>query len=155
MSSEAPKMKPTLGLTGLTMNAMALIAPGAFLWLTYAQQCQYGAPLAGSDMWFGIVAALALCFATAISYAEFAKLYPGAGSSYFFAEQAFLNHTKYFKFARPRGWVRTPSRRGARFALRARRRPARMWNGITNSGAVFASPPYHERGATCRRKRPR
>jgi len=26
-------MKPTLGLTGLTMNAMALIAPGAFLWL--------------------------------------------------------------------------------------------------------------------------
>jgi basic amino acid/polyamine antiporter, APA family len=28
-------MKPTLGLTGLTMNAMALIAPGAFLWLTF------------------------------------------------------------------------------------------------------------------------
>ena len=31
----APEMKPTLGLTGLTMNAMALIAPGAFLWLTF------------------------------------------------------------------------------------------------------------------------
>ncbi len=29
------KMTPTLGLTGLTMNAMALIAPGAFLWLTF------------------------------------------------------------------------------------------------------------------------
>ena len=28
-------MKPTLGLTGLTVNAMALIAPGAFLWLTF------------------------------------------------------------------------------------------------------------------------
>ena len=97
---EPPKMKPTLGLTGLTMNAMALIAPGAFLWLTFAQQSQYGAPMAGSDMWFGIVAALALCFATAISYAEFSKLYPGAGSSYFFAEQAFLNHTKHYKFAR-------------------------------------------------------
>ena len=26
---------PTLGLTGATMNAMALIAPGAFLWTTF------------------------------------------------------------------------------------------------------------------------
>jgi basic amino acid/polyamine antiporter, APA family len=93
-------MKGTLGLTGLTMNAMALIAPGAFLWLTFAQQCQYGAPMAGSAIWFGIVAALALCFATAISYAELAKLFPGAGSSYFFAEQAFLSKTHAYKFAR-------------------------------------------------------
>ena len=36
-------MKPTLGLTGLTMNAMALIAPGAFLWLTFAAQGNAGA----------------------------------------------------------------------------------------------------------------
>ena len=41
-----------------------------------------------------------LCFATAISYAELSKLYPGAGSSYFFAEQAFLSKTKAYKFAR-------------------------------------------------------
>jgi basic amino acid/polyamine antiporter, APA family len=34
-------MKPTLGLTGSTMNAMALIAPGAFLWLTFAGQAAY------------------------------------------------------------------------------------------------------------------
>src|SRR5581483_6692453 len=95
-----PKMKATLGLTGLTMNAMALIAPGAFLWLTFAQQSQYGAPMAGSDIWFGIFAALMLCFATAISYAELSKLFPGAGSSYFFAEQAFLGKTRAFKFAR-------------------------------------------------------
>jgi len=80
-------VRPTLGLTGLTVNAMALIAPGAFLWLTYQMQSLYGAPLAGSSMWFGIVAALLLCFATAISYAELSKLYPGAGSSYFFAER--------------------------------------------------------------------
>jgi amino acid transporter len=93
-------MKKTLGLTGLTMNAMALIAPGAFLWLTYAQQSQYGAPMAGSAIWFGILAALLLCFATAISYAELSKLYPGAGSSYFFAEQAFLSKTNAYKFAR-------------------------------------------------------
>jgi APA family basic amino acid/polyamine antiporter len=92
--------KPTLGLTGLTMNAMALIAPGAFLWLTYAQQSLYGAPTAGMSMWFGIVLALLLCFATAICYAELSKLYPGAGSSYVFAEQAFLSKTKAFKFAR-------------------------------------------------------
>ena len=92
--------KPTLGLTGLTINAMALIAPGAFLWLTFQMQSLYGAPLAGQAMWFGIVAALLLCFATAISYAELSKLYPGAGSSYFFAEQAFLSKTKAYKYAR-------------------------------------------------------
>jgi APA family basic amino acid/polyamine antiporter len=100
LSSEAPKMKPTLGLTGLTVNAMALIAPGAFLWLTFAPQCLTGAPYAGMSMWFGILAALALCFATAISYAELSKLYPGAGSSYFFAEQAFLAKTQHARYAR-------------------------------------------------------
>ena len=92
--------RSTLGLTGLTINAMALIAPGAFLWLTFQIQALYGAPMAGSAMWFGIVGALLLCFATAISYAELSKLYPGAGSSYFFAEQAFLRKTKAYKFAR-------------------------------------------------------
>src|SRR6516162_2921524 len=92
--------KATLGLTGLTSNAMALIAPGAFLWLTFQIQSLYGAPLAGCAMWFGIVAALLLCFATAISYAELSKLFPGAGSSYLYAEQAFLSKTKAYKFAR-------------------------------------------------------
>jgi basic amino acid/polyamine antiporter, APA family len=95
-----PTAKPTLGLTGLTINAMALIAPGAFLWLTFQIQSLYGAPMAGTAMWFGIVAALLLCFATAISYAELSKIYPGAGSSYFYAEQAFLSKTKAYKFAR-------------------------------------------------------
>ncbi len=92
--------KKTLGLTGLTSNAMALIAPGAFLWLTYNEQSLYGAPAAGMSMWIGIVFALALCLATAIAYAELSKLYPGAGSSYFFAEQAFLTKKKAFRFAR-------------------------------------------------------
>ncbi len=99
-TSGQPASRATLGLTGLTINAMALIAPGAFLWLTYQIQALYGAPMAGSAMWFGIVAALLLCFATAISYAELSKLYPGAGSSYFFAEQAFLSKTHAYKFAR-------------------------------------------------------
>jgi amino acid transporter len=79
---------------------MALIAPGAFLWLTFQIQALYGAPMAGSTMWFGIIAALLLCLATAVSYAELSKLYPGAGSSYFFAEQAFLSKTHAYKFAR-------------------------------------------------------
>jgi APA family basic amino acid/polyamine antiporter len=92
--------RATLGLTGLTINAMALIAPGAFLWLTYEEQALYGAPTAGSSMWIGIVFALVLCFATAISYSELSKLYPGAGSSYLYAEQAFLSKTKAFKWAR-------------------------------------------------------
>src|SRR5664280_1269286 len=99
-ASPAKTSRQTLGLTGLTINAMALIAPGAFLWLTFQMQSLYGAPLAGSAMWAGILLALLLCFATAISYSELSKLYPGAGSSYFFAEQAFLSKTKAFRFAR-------------------------------------------------------
>jgi amino acid transporter len=93
-------MKPTLGVTGLTVNAMALIAPGAFLWLTFEEQATYGAPGAGCAIWFGMFVSLLLCYATAISYAELSKLYPGAGSSYFYAEQAFLSKTQAFKFAR-------------------------------------------------------
>ena len=98
--NDKPSTKATLGLTGLTSNAMALIAPGAFLWLTFQMQSLYGAPMAGCAMWFGILAALLLCFATAISYAELSKLFPGAGSSYLYAEQAFLSKTKAYKFAR-------------------------------------------------------
>ena len=96
--STAPEMKPTLGLTGLTMNAMALIAPGAFLWLTFYIQATTG--VTAPSMWIGIVIALLLCLATAVCYAEMAKLYPGTGSSYYFAEQAFLNHDKAWRYAR-------------------------------------------------------
>ena len=96
---EAPKMQATLGLTGVTVNAMALIAPGAFLWITFVIQAGYVMP-SGLAMWFGILVALALAYATALSYSELAKLYPGAGSSYLFAEQAFLNTTKAYRFAR-------------------------------------------------------
>jgi basic amino acid/polyamine antiporter, APA family len=96
--SEA-KMIPTLGLTGVTVNAMALIAPGAFLWITFVVQAGYAFP-SGTTMWAGIFAALMLAYATAVSYSELAKLYPGAGSSYFFAEQAFLSKTHAYRFAR-------------------------------------------------------
>jgi APA family basic amino acid/polyamine antiporter len=92
--------RATLGLTGLTSNAMALIAPGAFLWLTFGGQVLTGSPAAGMSMWLGILFALLLCLATAVAYAELSKLYPGAGSSYFFAEQAFLSKKQAFKLAR-------------------------------------------------------
>jgi len=96
--STTGEMKRTLGLTGLTSNAMALIAPGAFLWLTFLIQATEGAT--SPSMWWGIVGALLLCLSTAVCYAEMAKLYPGAGSSYYFAEQAFLNREKAWKYAR-------------------------------------------------------
>jgi basic amino acid/polyamine antiporter, APA family len=92
------EMKATLGLTGLTMNAMALIAPGAFLWLTFIAQAGEGST--APAMWIGILLALLLCLATAVCYAELAKLYPGTGSSYYFAEQSFLNHDKHWRYAR-------------------------------------------------------
>ena len=38
-------MKPSLGLTGVTINAMALIAPGAFLWTTYQLQAAPGSAM--------------------------------------------------------------------------------------------------------------
>ena len=37
-ATDASEMKRTLSLTGLTINAMALIAPGAFLWTTFQSQ---------------------------------------------------------------------------------------------------------------------
>jgi amino acid transporter len=107
---------PTLGLTGVTVNAMALIAPGAFLWITYQLQAAATAPSGASvasDMWAGIVAALILAFLTAISYAELAKIYPeaGFGSCYYFAEKAFLDreestHHKWARLAKiVTGWA--------------------------------------------------
>ena len=84
-------MVRTLGLTGVTMNAMALIAPGAFLWITF--QIQASNTGGDTDMWPGIVLALIIALLTAFSFAELARRYPdaGAGGSYYFAEKAFLD----------------------------------------------------------------
>ena len=98
MAEPSTEMKRTLGLTGLTSNAMALIAPGAFLWLTFFIQATTGST--APAMWWGIIGALILCLATAVCYAEMAKLYPGTGSSYYFAEQAMLNRDNAWKYAR-------------------------------------------------------
>lgn len=93
-----PSVKPTLGLLGVTINAMALIAPGAFLWITYQLQAAATNPAGASvasDIWGGIVVALGICFLTALSYSQLAKIYPEAGfaSCVYFAEKAFLDRT--------------------------------------------------------------
>jgi hypothetical protein len=75
------EMRSTRGFTGLTMNAMALIAPGAVLWPTFYIQAAKG--VTAPSMWLGIVVVLLLCLATAACYAELAKLYAGPGSSYY------------------------------------------------------------------------
>ena len=108
------QMKKTLGLAGLTINAMALIAPGAFLWLNYQAQAAQVDPSGVStapDMWFGLFLALILSFLTAASYAWLARRYPdaGTGSSYYFAQRALLDRGSSNKSARDAkfivGWL--------------------------------------------------
>ena len=103
--AEPGEMKKTLGLTGVTVNAMALIAPGAFLWITFqmqAAQVDFANRTTAMDMFAGLFLALILAFLTAISYAKLAELYPeaGTGSSYYFTEQAVLNEKRLSPFAR-------------------------------------------------------
>jgi len=93
-------MKTTLGLTGVTINAMALIAPGAFLWTTFQSQAGTGA----TSMWSAVFIATIIALLTAIAYAALANRYPeaGTGSSYYFAEVAILHKEehRHFRFAR-------------------------------------------------------
>jgi len=111
----APAMRRSLTLTGVTVNGMALIAPGAFLWTTFqeqAAQTNHGSPT-GLDMWPGLFFAFILAMLTAWSYSQLAKIYPsaGAGSSYYFAEAAFLDkerpeHQRYARVAKLTfGWI--------------------------------------------------
>src|ERR1700716_2636258 len=114
-TTSAPEMKKSLSLTGLTINAMALIAPGAFLWTTYQLQAAQtaGGNTTAMDMLPGLLFVLILAFLTAYAYSELANAYPqaGAGSSYFFAEAAFLEKEKkaHYQFARLSkfavGWI--------------------------------------------------
>jgi amino acid transporter len=109
------EMKRSLTLTGVTVNAMALIAPGAFLWTTFQLQSAQsaGGSSTAPDMWAGLLFALVLALLTAYSYSELARIYPdaGAGSSYYFAEAALLDkeraqHRKFARFAKLTiGWI--------------------------------------------------
>ena len=117
MASEEVAVKKTLSTTGVTINAMALIAPGAFLWITFQLQAGATGPdgktSTAFDMWQGIVFALIVAFLTALSYAEMAKIYPeaGFGSAYYFAEKTFADkasiaHQKWGRLAKlVTGWA--------------------------------------------------
>ena len=119
MSAERKRttgMKKTLGLTGVTVNAMALIAPGAFLWMTFQLQAantDVNGATTAPDMWTGIVAALIVAFLTAFAFAELARRFPdaGSGSAYYFAEKAFLDreepsHRRWARIAKfVTGWA--------------------------------------------------
>src|SRR5665213_2107619 len=106
-------MKRSLTLTGITVNAMALIAPGAFLWTTFQLQASQKGGTTASDMWTGLLFSLILALLTAYSYSELARVYPdaGTGSSYYFAEAALLEkekpgHRRYARVAKLSvGWI--------------------------------------------------
>jgi amino acid transporter len=107
-------LKKTLGLGGVTINAMALIAPGAFLWLTFQINAAQTSPSGAStafDIWPGLLLALILAFLTAASYSWLARRYPdaGPGSSYYFAQRALLDNGSSNKLARNAkfgvGWI--------------------------------------------------
>ena len=113
-TQNSPQLKKTLSLMGLTINAMALIAPGAFLWLNYQAQAAQVDPSGVStapDIWFGLFIALVLSFLTAASYAWLARRYPdaGTGSSYYFAQRALLDRGSSNRRARDAkflvGWL--------------------------------------------------
>jgi amino acid transporter len=106
-------MKRSLTLTGITVNAMALIAPGAFLWTTFQIQAAQKGGSTAPDMWTGLFVSLILALLTAYSYSELARVYPdaGTGSSYYFAEAALLDRDdpRYHRWARTAklsiGWI--------------------------------------------------
>jgi amino acid transporter len=114
-TTTAGEMQRSLTLTGVTVNAMALIAPGAFLWTTFQLQSAQtsGANSTAPDMWAGLFFSLVLALLTAYSYSELARIYPdaGTGSSYYFAEAALLDKDKahHRKLARVAklsvGWI--------------------------------------------------
>jgi basic amino acid/polyamine antiporter, APA family len=112
MTTPSKPVRKTLGLTGVTINAMALVAPGAFAWLLYQAQVS-GAATGLSGIWPGVLAALIAALLTALSFGELARRYPEAGfrSAYHFAEQVFRdrNHpldTRLARFAKfVTGWA--------------------------------------------------
>ena len=80
--------RKTLGLSGLTMHAMTLVSPGAFVWFLYPLQAAMALHSSGSDIWPGVLVALGIAFITMSGFSELVFRYPFAGSrsAYHFAQ---------------------------------------------------------------------
>ena len=91
----------TLGLVGITIHAMTLIAPGAFVWLLFPLQLSISA----RDIWPGVMLALGAAFLTSLGFSSLASRYPEAGnySAYHFVQRVFseLSADRPLKWARP------------------------------------------------------
>jgi basic amino acid/polyamine antiporter, APA family len=113
-AAPSPNARPrkTLGLTGITINAMALMAPGAFMWLLYQSQAA-GSVNGVAEIWPGVLLALVLALLTAGALGELARRYPKAGlrSAYHYAESAFrengaANRSRWYRPAKfVTGWA--------------------------------------------------
>ncbi len=77
----------TLGLVGITIHAMTLIAPGAFAWLLFPLQLS----ISTTDIWPGMLLALGAAFLTSLGFSSLAARYPEAGnySAYHFVKRVF------------------------------------------------------------------
>ena len=82
--------RKTLGITGITINAMALVAPGTFAWMLYQAQAT-GEAQGLKGIWLGVISALLVAFITALSLGELARRYSSTNlrSAYHFVEQIF------------------------------------------------------------------
>jgi basic amino acid/polyamine antiporter, APA family len=88
--------RKTLGLTGITLKTMTLMAPGALVWVFFPLQAAL--PGGAGDMWTGTILALLVAVITALCYSELSRAYPHSGGrgSYFFAQKAFLDSERPF-----------------------------------------------------------
>jgi amino acid transporter len=110
MTNPTPETpRKTLGLTGITINAMALIAPGSFVWLLY--QSQLASESGGLGGIFpGVALALFGALLTSFSFGQLAQRYAGSSprSAYHFAEQIFRESKRpgYLRLAKfTVGWA--------------------------------------------------
>jgi basic amino acid/polyamine antiporter, APA family len=91
--SSAQTPKRTLGLTGVTINAMALIAPGAFLWLVLPLQMSAtnSSTSFALDIWPGVLLAFFVSLIASLSFAELVQRYPSVNyrNAYQLAERVF------------------------------------------------------------------
>ncbi len=101
-----PEIKrKTLGLSGLTVHAMTLVSPGAFVWFLYPIQAVIALQCSGSDIWPGVLVALIIAFLTVLGFSELVYRFPLAGtrSAYHFAQCVFdeIATSKHYTWFRP------------------------------------------------------